>query len=216
MELTLTKTPVDIKTLIQNSDISIYDKTRLIQKIEDNFNNDEQKLYISHLFLYLNYHPINDFVINLENVWKFIGFANKGNAKRLLKHHFTENKDYKISFSRLEKLLLRSEKQVNERNTGGSGLNNETIMMNVNTFKKLCLKANTESSDKIHDYYIKLEMMFNDLMKEEIDQHKKRIEKQLEEQKKQLEITEKQLELEKRQKNKLLNRKYYNAKPIIL
>ncbi len=90
MELTLTKTPVDIKTLIQNSDISIYDKTRLIQKIEDNFNNDEQKLYISHLFLYLNYHPINDFVINLENVWKFIGFSNKANAKRLLKHHFIE------------------------------------------------------------------------------------------------------------------------------
>ena len=117
-------------------------------------------MYISHLFLYLNYHPINDFVINLENVWKFIGFANKGNAKRLLKHHFIENKDYKISF-------FRSDKRKKQ-----GGHDNETIMLNVNTFKKLCLKANTESSDKIHDYYIKLEMMFNDLMKEEIEQHK--------------------------------------------
>jgi hypothetical protein len=220
MELTLTKTPVDIKTLIQNSDISIYDKTRLIQKIEDNFNNDEQKLYISHLFLYLNYHPINDFVINLENVWKFIGFSNKANAKRLLKHHFIENKDYKIIFIKVDDktLLIRSDEQKNKdektviRSDDGK-FSNETIMLNINTFKKLCLKANTESSDKIHDYYIKLEMMFNDLMKEEIDQHKKEFEKQLEEHKKQLEITEKQLELEKRQKNKLLNRKYYNAKP---
>lgn len=27
---------------------------------------------------------------------------------------------------------------------GGSGLNKETILMNINTFKKLCLKANTK------------------------------------------------------------------------
>ena len=103
MDVTLANTPVDIKHLIRTSDIGMYDQTKLMQKIEKNFNNDEQKLYISHLFLYLNYHPINDFIINLENVWKFVGFANKGNAKRLLKHHFTENKDYKISFFRSDK-----------------------------------------------------------------------------------------------------------------
>ena len=27
-------------------------------------------------------------------------------------------------------------------------------MMNVNTFKKLCLKSNTDNADKIHDYYV--------------------------------------------------------------
>ncbi len=34
--------------------------------------------------------------------------------------------------------------------------NQETIMLNINTFKKLCLKANTENAAKIHDYYIKI------------------------------------------------------------
>ena len=86
-------------------------------------------------------------------------------------------------------LLLRTDEQKNKDHKGkktfirsdDGKFSNETIMMNVNTFKKLCLKANTESSDKIHDYYIKLEMMFNDLMKEELDQHKKEIkEKELE------------------------------------
>ena len=66
------------------------------------FSNEEQRLYVSNLFLYLNYHPINDFIVNLENVWKFIGFSNKANAKRLLKHNFTENKDYKIIFIRTD------------------------------------------------------------------------------------------------------------------
>lgn len=54
------------------------------------------------MFLYLNYHPTNDFVVNLENIWKFIGFSNKANGKRLLKQHFTENKDYKLIFIRTD------------------------------------------------------------------------------------------------------------------
>jgi len=51
-------------------------------------------------------------------------------------------------------------------------------MLNINTFKKLCLKANTENADKIHDYYIKLEMIYNELVKEEFDKQKKEIENQ--------------------------------------
>lgn len=72
-------------------------------------------------------------------------------------------------------------------------------MMNVNTFKKLCLKANTESSDKIHDYYIKLEMVFNDLMKEELEEHKKEIK----EKDKELKKTKKQLVIKSRPCKKL-------------
>lgn len=73
-----TKIPVDIKTLIQNSNIEVYDKTKLVKKLEEYFTEDEQKLYVCNLFLYLNYNPIDDFIVNLDNVWKFIGFSNKG------------------------------------------------------------------------------------------------------------------------------------------
>lgn len=171
------KTPIDIKTLIQTSTIEIYDKTKLVEKLQEHFSNDEQRLYVCNLFLFLNYHPINDFIINLENVWKFIGFSNKANAKRLLKHNFIEEKDYK-------KLLIRSDEQKNKDNRGGGSVKktvirtddgtfaSETIMLNINTFKKLCLKANTDNADKIHDYYIRLEMIYNQLMKEELDEQK--------------------------------------------
>jgi phage anti-repressor protein len=150
------KTPVDIKTLIKTSDINVYDNTKLIDKLKEHFSEEEQRLYVSNLFLYLDYHPVDDFVVDLDNVWKFIGFSNKGNGKRLLKQHFTENRDYKIA-------LLRLEKRKNE-----GGYNEETIMLNINTFKKLCLKSNTENADRIHDYYIKLEMVYNELMKEQL------------------------------------------------
>jgi hypothetical protein len=123
------------------------------------------RLYVSNLFLYLNYHPVDDFVVDLDNVWKFIGFSNKANGKRLLKQHFTENRDYKIS-------LIRTDERVH----GGQNL--ETIMLNINTFKKLCLKSNTENADRIHDYYIKLEMVYNELMKEQLREQKTLVEEQ--------------------------------------
>lgn len=170
---------IDIRTLIQNSSIEIYEKNNLIDKLKNHFSHDEQKLYVSNLFLYLNHHQLHDFIVNLDNVWKFIGFSNKANAKRLLKHNFTENKDYKISLVRIDDkknnqtLLIRTDEQVSSKNLGGAGLNKETIMLNINTFKKLCLKANTENADKIHDYYIKLEMVYNELMKEELQKKEK-------------------------------------------
>lgn len=40
------KSPVDIKTLIQTSTIEIYDKNKFIEKLYQNFNEEEQKLYI--------------------------------------------------------------------------------------------------------------------------------------------------------------------------
>lgn len=187
------KHEVDIKTLIKTSNIDIYDKNELINKLKNHFSDDEQRLYVSNLFLYLNYHQLDDFIVNLDNVWKFIGFSNKANAKRLLKHNFKEDIDYKIS-------LIRTDEQLSSKNLGGAGLNketpvirtddgkfkSETIMLNINTFKKLCLKANTENADKIHDYYIKLEMVYNELMKEQLEQK----EKQIEEQKKTIELLE--------------------------
>lgn len=190
------KTPVDIKTLIQTSNIDIYDKNELINKLKNHFSDDEQRLYVSNLFLYLNYHQLNDFIVNLDNVWKFIGFSNKANAKRLLKHNFTENTDYKIS-------LIRTDERVH------GGQNQETIMLNINTFKKLCLKANTENSDKIHDYYIKLEMVYNELMKEQIEKK----DQLLENNKKELQQTQLQLKKERIHKNQILRRKYYDMKP---
>ena len=112
----------------------------------------------------MNYNPIDDFVINLDNVWKFIGFSNKANGKRLLKQHFTVDKDYKIIFIRTDEnktLLIRSDEQKNKDSRGGKAVirtddgkfSNETIMLNVNTFKKLCLRANTywkRSKSNIH------------------------------------------------------------------
>jgi hypothetical protein len=49
----------------------------------------------------------------------------------------------------------------------GGDRKSETIMMTVYTFKKFCMKACTKKADEIHDYYVKMEEMLQDMMKEE-------------------------------------------------
>jgi hypothetical protein len=86
-----------------------------INKIKQRFNNDQQHLFVASFYTYLNYNSKTDFVIDLDNVWKWLGFARKDHCKRTLEKHFTKDIDYKI-------LLLNSEEQVH------GGHNKETIM----------------------------------------------------------------------------------------
>ena len=68
--------------------------------------------------------------------------------KVLLQKHATINIDYKCS--------------IVQDKEGRGGHNKEKIMLNVNTFKYLCLKADTKKANEIHKYYIKLEKLLND------------------------------------------------------
>jgi hypothetical protein len=197
----IVKTPVDIKTLINTSTLDIYDKNRFINKLQEHFSEEEQSLYVCHLFLYLNYHPTADYIVNLENVWKFIGFANKENAKRTIKNNFVEGEDYKKLLVRTDEqlqILLVPKDEQRIKDTRG-GHNQEIILLNVDTFKNLCMIAKTENGKKIRRYYVKLENVYNNLMKEEIEETQKQLEEketQLEEQQKKIEFLENKPETE--------------------
>jgi len=137
----------------------------------------------------MNYHPTNDYPINLENVFKMIGFANKGNGKRTLENNFTKDEDYK-------KLLFHREKNINDNEGGNSktllfprekqkhtvetrgGHNKEDVMLNIDTFKNLCMLAKTEKGKQIRKYYVKLENVYNEIIMEEIEQNKRKLQEQ--------------------------------------
>jgi hypothetical protein len=145
-------TSINFSDLVKSSNttLSLDIQDRLIEQLNTNFTEDEQRWYVANLYMYMNYHPTDDYPINLEHVFKMIGFSNKGNAMKTIKNNFIQGEDYK-------KLLFRMEKQVrNGRDLGGSGLNQETIMLNVDTFKNLCMLAKTETSSLIkrHVFYV--------------------------------------------------------------
>ena len=163
-------TSLNIVELIENNPITRLSGTyqnKLLTKIKNNFTDTEQKLFVTSFYCFLNYNPRSDFVIDLDNVWKWIGFSQKVKAKALLEKYFIINNDYKI-------LLSHAGKQ--DFHTHG-GHNKEIIMLTIKTFKLFCLKAGTKKADQIHEYYIKLEETLQEVVQEESDELKLQLEK---------------------------------------
>lgn len=160
---------LNIVQLIEKNPITRLTKSyqnKFIEKIRGNFTETQQQLYVSSFYLYLN-HSKDDYIIDLDNIWKWLGFERKDFCKKLLKKHFSLDIDYKIT-------VAKAASPAGEAgiNTGGSGLNKETILLKINTFKKLCLKSNTKKADEIHDYFIKLEDTLTEVVNEESDELK--------------------------------------------
>lgn len=144
----------------------------------------------------MHYHPTNDYPINLEQVYKIIGFSNKKNAKRTLDNNFSEGDDYKVT------VLPREHGRFTE----------ETVMLNIDTFKNLCMMAKTDKGKEIRKYYVKLENIYNHIIKEELENNSKMLadkEKQLTDKNNELERTRKELE----KKTKLKVKKWYDCDP---
>lgn len=168
---------LNIVDIIEKNPITKLSKTynnKLLTKIKETFTENEQRLFISSFYCYLNYNK-TDFVISLDDVWVWLGFSQKDRSKRLLIKYYKENIDYKC-------LLHRSEEQKKE---GRGGFNKETILLTVKCFKSFCIKADTKKANDIHQYFIKLEEMLQDIILEECDEVKLQLEnKDLEHKKK--------------------------------
>ncbi len=135
----------------------------LYKLFEQKMNTQEQKLFVKSFYLYLEYgNDDRAFVINLDNIWEWVGFTRKDNAKVVLKKNFIENKHYKC-------LLLQVQEQKNKDDNRG-GHNKETIMMTVSTFKKFCMKASTKRADEICDYYLKMENVMQEYIKKKLEE----------------------------------------------
>jgi hypothetical protein len=164
----------NIVELIEHNPIAKLNGTynsNLLTKIQNSFSDFEQQLFLSSFYCYLNCHPTNDFVIDLDDVWKWLGFNQKENAKRLLDKCFTIDKDYKV-------LLCFKAGQTNDdvndakninfcKKKGSGGHNKQTNLLNIKTFKSLCLKAGTKKADEIHEYYLKMEEIIQEVISEE-------------------------------------------------
>ncbi len=150
MDLIKPKT-VNFSELVRTSDtiLSLNLQSELIESLNTNFNEEEQRWYISNLFMYINYHQTNDYPINLEDVYKILGFSNKANSLKTIRNNFTENEDYKVIVinrddgktifihtdenkktetrgRKDDTLLIHTDEQKNEENRGGH--NKEIIM----------------------------------------------------------------------------------------
>jgi len=158
---------IDIVNLIESNPITQMTadyQSKLIETVKQRFSSYEQQMFVASFYCYLNCQ--DNYVINLDDIWKWLGFSTKQNAKTLLERQFVVEKDY---------LLMKQTATVQ------GGHNKETFMLNVNTFKKFCLKSGTKKADEIHDYYIKLEQVLQEITQQESNELKHQLEQAKEE-----------------------------------
>ena len=158
---------INFSELIKNSkttlSLSENYKSEMIEILNTEFTEEQQKWFIANLFAYLHFHPTNDYPVNLEHVYKDLGFANKGNAMKTMKSNFSVDEDYKL-------IIIPREKKQN------AGRSEHEIMLNIDTFKNLCMLVKTDKGKEIRKYYVKLENIYNSMIKKEIENKDKLLE----------------------------------------
>ena len=163
-------TTLDIVNLIEQNPITKLSGTynsKFLKKIKDEFTETQQQLFIASFYCYFNYNKSTDFVINLDNIWEWLGFSQKVKSKNVLVRNFILDIDYKCSFARS-----------GEKKEGRGGNNKEIILLNIKTFKLFCIKAETKKAREIHEYFVKLEELLHDIIQEESDELKLQIQTQ--------------------------------------
>jgi hypothetical protein len=164
---------LNIIELIEKNPISklsnVYNN-KLINKIKDNFTGFEQQLFVSSFYCYLNYDKNIDFVVDLDHIWKWLGFQQKINAKMLLEKYFKLDIDYKNLAFVTTKATSNEEKPLNKQDEKWGGHNKQTILLTIKCFKSLCLKSQTKKASEIHEYYMKMEDVLHQIVEEETDE----------------------------------------------
>ena len=102
--------------------------------------------------------------------------------QELLEKQFVLDKDYTKPLS--------DERKQTSATKGSGGHNKETFLLNVKTFKSLCLKAGTKKADEIHEYYMKMEELIQEVVAEECGELKMQLEQKQQTEKEKEELKE--------------------------
>ena len=177
---------LNIVELIEKNPITKLSNTynsKLLNKIQQNFTGFEQQLFVSSFYCYLNHDKSMDFVVDLDNVWKWLGFNQKVKAYALLEKHFKLDIDYRNLAFRAGKVSLEEENSTSHMEEEKTvfpakhgGHNKQTILLTIKCFKSLCLKAQTVKASEIHEYYLKLEEVLHEIVEEETNELKLQLE----------------------------------------
>ena len=219
-------TSFNIVDLITNNPITKLTETHnnnLLNKVKNSFNEYEQQLFIASFYSYLNYHKTDDYIVDLDNIWKWLGFNKKYNATNCLEKYFKLDNDYKKTAPEASGAVFKGKKN--------GGQNIQKYYLNVKTFKSLCLKTGTKKADEIHEYYIKLEELIQEVLEEEaiemknkllikdnelekLEENKKKELEKLEENKKK-EYEEKLIKEKALERQKILLKEFGNSESLI-
>ena len=151
----------------------------LLAKLQENFSTFEQQLFVSSFYCYLNFDKNTDFVVDLDDVWRWLGFTQKVTAKTMIETNFKVDIDYKIvasDDSDEDQPPHSPHKSGSDKPKKHGGHNKQTIKLTIRCFKLLCLKAQTKKAGEIHEYYLRLEELLHQILDTETSELRAQLE----------------------------------------
>ena len=136
---------------------------RLTTMLCEAMNTNEQQLFVQSFQQYTKFgDDCKDFVVNLDDVYGWLDFAQKRTAVAILNNNFSINVDY-ICDSLVDKGKRVKQMDVisSQRIVKHGGQNKQTFMMTIDCFKGVCLLANTSKAKDVRGYYIKMEAVLH-------------------------------------------------------
>jgi phage anti-repressor protein len=181
---------------------------RLLALLLSELSGDEQQMFVRSFHLYLQHNPRHDLVVDLDAVWEEVGFSTKQNAKTALMNYWEKaeqaghpaaGKPYSISVAP-------------KQDAKHGGTNKERILMTVNAFKQLCLSAQTHQGTRYREYYINMEAVMLEYVRQVADERVRECERALQAQKQ--ETMQEAVLAARKQRHELLV-KAYAARPLV-
>lgn len=202
LEKIITKTEnkvknIDITKFIEENPVAKLSGTyqsELLNIIKTEFTEFDQRVFLFNFYCSFNYDEENDFVIDLNQVWPWLGFTRKDHAKHLLIKEFEINTDYTI------KTAPDKTGAVSQPLNGGQ--NKEQILLTIECFKVFCMTAKKPKAKLIRRYYVKLERLIQQIIKKQSNEMKNLLclkETENQQLQQQLEDTQEQLTIKREQ-----------------
>ncbi|KAJ3079997.1 hypothetical protein HK102_003381, partial [Quaeritorhiza haematococci] len=111
---------------------------------------DQQQLFMTSTWMYLNRR--NECCIDLEHAMQWMGVVKKHEQKAKLERRFKAGIHYQITLP------------VDRKQTGRGGHNKETILLTPDTFKDLCMLADTAEGSEVREYFRTMEDIVKDYL----------------------------------------------------
>ena len=92
-----------------------------------------------------------DFPVDFDRAWQWVGYSTKGNALRVLTENFKQGEDFDLS------------KMRNQKGRGGDHKSVE-YRLSTDCFKAFCMMAGTERGKEVRRYFLQCEKMLRALV----------------------------------------------------
>ena len=134
---------IDLMELIENNSIKVngvYDN-ELLNVIQTELNEMQQKMFVAFSFCQFNYNKKIDYIIDIGNISKWLGFRQKKDVIDIIQENYRQNDDYIVMYHK-----------VNDNDI------EESFLISMNTFKSFCrITDNTSKTKEINEFFKKLE-----------------------------------------------------------